>query len=441
MKVWRLKKDHDRRIRQFHPWVFSNELADSPKGVTPGESIELRDFKDQFLARGYGNFHSLIAFRALSFDPMVLDPSTEDEVVKKLVEAFAMRVKLGYTKSMRLCFSETDELPGLIIDYYLLKGAKPAHAFVIQLSTAGMQRIFTNAARIIEKLVVKLTAEKLTSVTWDQTEIVLRNDLVVRKLEGLAYEQPLILKNVDGINLAKTEIILKASAGTKESDTIAMTVDLVEGQKTGFFLDQVQNIDLVVHHLEKWILNNFEVLQKQEFIRILDLCCYVGHWSAQLSYLIKKHGLKAEVTVVDVSQEALDMAKANAEKEGALVISKKMDVLEHLPNLNSRSYDIVIADPPAFIKNKKDIPTGKHAYFKINQQAFRLCTETGFVVSCSCSGLLTEDDFRDSLKKAQSRSMRKVFTIARGGPAVDHPLVHQFTEGHYLKMFLHFVAG
>lgn len=437
MKVWKLKKDHDRRIRQFHPWVFSNELAESPRGIKPGDPIELQDFKGAFLAYGYGNPNSLIAFRALSFDSATFDFGSAEALAEKLIQAWKIRRGLGYRNSFRLCYSEVDQIPGLVVDYYLVqKEGKISQVFAVQILTAGMQALLPEPQEIIRRVAERAIAEGLSELSYEQTAVVLRNDVNIRKLENMDYQEPKILKAIEGLELNSVEIRIEESVGSAE---ILMSADLYEGQKTGFFLDQTHNIRLVVQQLEKWIQSHKSELVKRDFIRVLDLCCYVGHWSSQISHLFAKHGLKIECTQVDVSEQALNFAKKNGERQGALVITQKMDVLEGLHHLPSKSFDVVIADPPAFIKAKKDVPTGKHAYLKLNTQAFRLVRSGGFVVSCSCSGLLEEEDFREALKKAATRNAVKPYLLMRGGPSSDHPSSLYFPEGGYLKMFLHYV--
>jgi 23S rRNA (cytosine1962-C5)-methyltransferase len=172
-------------------------------------------------------------------------------------------------------------------------------------------------------------------------------------------------------------------------------------------------------------------------VRILDLCCHLGQWSAQLTKLFKDHGKNVEVTLADVSEKALALAYENVSALGAQVEAFKCDVLEDLNELKQSHYDIVIADPPAFIKAKKDIPTGKGAYLKMNTGAFKLARKGGYVVSCSCSGLLTEEEFAGVLRKAASRSGRFYRGILHGGHSPDHPVLLNFPEGFYLKMWTH----
>jgi 23S rRNA (cytosine1962-C5)-methyltransferase len=409
--IWRLRKGADRRIRSGHPWVFSNELQESPKGIPSGSPIELQDVQGQFLARGYGNPSSLIAFRALTFDPGVTNPWNHEFLVQELLGCWRLRQRFGYSGSFRLCFSENDFLPGLTVDYYRTReGGQSAQVFAIQVSTAGMGVLLGDAVSLFESLTRQASSSGLTSIPWDRTAVVLRNDLAIRKLEGLESEPPAVLHGKGVVELAAAEIAIQELGSTDRQEMIYMSCNLVSGQKTGFFLDQVHNIRTIISTLAP---------VSGEKVRIIDLCCYVGHWSVQLASFFRRHGCPVEVTLVDVSEPALVQAQANLEKIGV------------------KPYDIVIADPPAFIKAKKDIPTGKHAYVKLNTQAMRLARPGGVVVSCSCSGHLTEEDLLEAVRRGLQRSRRRGRGVAKGGHGPDHPMLPQFPEGFYLKMFAH----
>ena len=428
--VWKLRTGADRRIRSGHPWVFSNELAESPKGHAPGAPVELQDAKGQFLARGYGNPHSLIAFRALTFQSQDKEPTGYEFLQEKVLKAWQSRLATGFRGSFRLAFGESDFIPGLVLDYYLIEAnGKKGQVFAAQIVTAGLDVALTNLEQFFQELVQKAVAQGMTDLGWDQTAVVIRNDVGVRKLEGLTVEEPRTIKSIVGVDLSNVDILVNSAAG---EGLVKMACDLAEGQKTGFFLDQTHNIFLAVNLFKNWAKT-----RKQKTIRVLDLCCYVGHWSTQITHALKAQGLSLEVTIVDVSKPALAFAKKNAEREGAQVIVNEMDVLEGLGGLASQHYDIVIADPPAFIKAKKDLPTGQHAYLKMNTQAFRVVKKEGFVVSCSCSGLLTEEDFREALRKSALRNQVEARGVLRGGHAADHPTLMQFPEGFYLKMYTH----
>lgn len=432
MTVWRLRAGADKRIRSGHPWVFSNELSVSPKGLPAGSAVELQDAKGQFVARGYGNPHSLIAFRALSFSSQELTPTSFDFLHQKVLNAWEVRRVAGFRGSFRLAFGESDYIPGLVLDYYLVEqNGQRAQVFVAQLVTAGMNEALKEAEEFFKQLTDKAKARGFSEFSWENTAVVLRNDVNIRKLEGMNVEPPRMIKDIPGMDLSNVQILLNAAS---DEGVIAMSCDLKEGQKTGFFLDQTHNIFLAVNLFKKWAQT-----QTPRKIRVLDLCCYVGHWSTQIARALKSQGFEVEVSLVDVSKTALAFAKTNAEREGAEVIVHTLDVAEGLGDLPSSHYDIIIADPPAFIKSKKDIPIGKHAYLKMNTHAFRMVKKGGFVASCSCSGLLEEEEFRDAIRKASLRNYSEVRSLLRGGHAADHPTLMQFPEGFYLKMYVHHV--
>jgi 23S rRNA (cytosine1962-C5)-methyltransferase len=435
LKIWRLRAKADQRFRSGHPWVYSNELQESPKGIEPGAPVELQDAGGKFLARGYGNPNSLIAFRALSRDPSIARPDSPEEIVKALVSASQLREQAGLMEfSHRLCFGEADSLPGMIIDRY--RTGEQTQVFAVQLHTAGMDRLQPHLLTILKALVEKQS----TRITWENTAVVLDNEISARKLEGVPQESPRVLKDAPGVNLEHAKIrvapALSTSASSAKLSTpifVEFETDLLGGQKTGFFLDQAANIQLAAERLKS-------IRSATKAVRILDLCCYVGQWATQLTRVFREQGLEVEVTVVDASASALEHAKSNVEREGAQCQALKADVLTGLGVIADQSFDLVICDPPALIKSRKDIPTGTHAYLQLNTQVFRIVRRGGFVVSCSCSGLLEEESFLKVLSKAAYRNRVPVRWIARGTQAPDHPMRIEFPEGRYLKAWIGYVG-
>lgn len=417
MQTWIVKEGKDKRIRGKHPWVFANELR-SPEDVIPGSLIKLSDSQGEFLAFGYGNPNSTISFRALSFSSAEENFGESVWLLEKLKMAWKKRIEAGMKYSYRLCYSEADGLPGLIIDYYTLLDGK--HILSCQILTAGMNSLFENLKNVFPELVDLKT-----------TAIVVRNDSSIRKLEGLPIEKAFILSCPEGLNLENASVVL---ANPLTTEPVVLKTDFLHGQKTGLFLDQSFNIRILLELLER-SLNASQVTH----FRILDLCSYVGQWSAQIAQFLKSKGKQVEVTLVDASEKSLRFAEENLNNITGPGTSHiiRGDVLRDLKSLPAQNYDIVISDPPAFIKNKKEISQGKHGYFKLNAEAFRLVAKDGFVVSCSCSGLFSEDDFNETLKKSVKRSNREIITIARGGHAPDHPVLENFPEGRYLKMAVH----
>ena len=434
MKIWKLKKGHDIRLRARHPWVFSNELLDSPKTVGSGEAVEVQDFKGQFLARGYGNPHSLISFRALSFSQYYENPLSVDSLAEKLFKAWKLRNEMGFYLSFRVCFSEADEMPGLIFDRYVFsKDGKTYQVFSYQLLTSGMDTAFKSQNQglaIFEKLNELVQAASISEIPWSQTILLQRNDVSIRKLEGLTAEEAVVLKNDDAVGLE--DISIEIQNVFNPAEKVFFNVNLIEGQKTGFFLDQTFNMKLLLDYLYQ----KRNSLKKRN-IKILDLCCYMGQWSVQIVHNLKQWGINCEVHLVDSSELALKKASENLKAYDVVTKTYKMDVLEGLTAFQNGYYDVVISDPPAFVKNKKDMPTGMHAYFKLNSQAFRVCREDGVVISCTCSGLVQMSDFKDALKKAILRSGKSAKCVLFGGQGWDHPTLMTFPEGFYLKMVMH----
>lgn len=435
-KTWKIKKGHDFRIRARHPWVFSNELLDSPKGALPGELIELTDMQGHFLARGYGNPHSLIAFRAMSFLQKEEFSMNPEYLSEKLLQAWRFRFRSGFRLSFRICYSEADQMPGLILDRYVFsKNNITYQVFSYQLLTSGMDVAFkqnNNWKNIFEELVKKSIQQKFSEIDWEHTFILQRNDVNIRKLEGLQVESPLILKACGQQDL--TDVDIQIQNVLKNTETLVFNVNLTEGQKTGFFLDQTFNMRLLLEQLEKQ-----KDLLKNKKIKILDLCCYMGQWSSQIVNNLKSWGIDCEVHLVDVSELALNNARKNLEIYNVSVFSYKKDVLSlsEIPEFSSLKFDIVISDPPAFVKNKKDIHQGLAAYTKLNTMAFKLCATDAIIISCTCSGLVQLEDFKECLRKSILKSGAQARCLAYGGQGWDHPNLMSFPEGYYLKMVMH----
>ena len=439
MKIWKIKKGHDFRIRSRHPWVFSNELLDSPKGILPGEPIELHDIQGHFLARGYGNPHSLISFRAMSFSQKEEFSMTSEYLAEKIFKAWKFRHRSGFRQSFRICYSEADQMPGLILDRYVYsKNNEIFQIFSYQLLTSGMDVAFkknNNWEQIFKIVVEKTLSENMSPISWTHTLLLQRNDVNIRKLEGLLVEDPIVLKSREGASADElTSVNIRIQNVLLPEQDIIFNVNLIEGQKTGFFLDQSFNMRLLIGHLEK----QKEVLKTKK-IKILDLCCYMGQWSSQLVANFRSWGVDCEVHLVDVSEMALEKARQNLAIYGVEVFSYKKDVLSlaDIPEFINLKFDVIISDPPAFVKNKKDLHQGLAAYTKLNTQAFKLCSSGAVVVSNTCSGLVALEDFKEALAKSVLKSGLSAKCLAYGGQGWDHPNLMNFPEGYYLKMVLH----
>ncbi len=426
--VWRVRRGMDRRFRSGHPWVYSNELMESPKGVEPGAVVQLQDASGGFLARGFGNSNSLISFRALTRDPQVLEPVSTENLVDALVRSHGLRVQAGFGGvSHRLCYGESDGLPGWVIDRYFLRSGQ---VFVIQAHTAGADGLLVRWEEILKGFLARVK----NAPHWDGVAVVLRNDVGVRVREGLQDEEPRVLKAISGLNLKSVEIAVRS---VQDADPLWFRVDLEGGQKTGFFLDQFSNIQIAANAFKSF---EFAGGSSNRVVKILDLCCYVGQWSAQLAAVFAAQGRKVEVVAVDASARALEFAKVNVEAQGAQFESLCGNVLKDLVSLPDQGFDLVISDPPALIKARKDISVGTRAYLQLATQVFRLVRRGGGVVCCSCSALLEEESFIEAQAKAIQRNSVKVQWIARGSQSPDHPVLAEFPEGRYLKGWMGAVA-
>ena len=442
MHTWTLKPRAERRLRGGHPWVFNNELAHSPGQIVPGDPVELQDAAGRFLARGYGHPHTLIAFRALSRDAAESAPWSTTGLLRRLQRAAGLRTRLGLgTTSHRLVFGEADDLPGVVVDRYRLSApdGAPAQVLVLQEHTAGAERLHAALLEALQALVEheaqRTSATAATAPAWPRTALVLRNDAAMRKLEGLDEQPPALLHSPVEIDLALARIVLPDPAGPSRS--ITLQADLLSGQKTGFYLDQAANVRLVAHLLAGSLRAGRDPgVQDQQPLRVLDLFAYVGQWGAQLSRVATAAGRAGTVTAVDSSARALALAEANVRDAGGVCEPLRADVMRGLDALPARGFDVVVADPPAFIKGRKALPTGRAAYVKLNAMALGLLRPGGLLVTCSCSQLLDAGEFRDVLQQATLRAGVPVRWVARGGQAPDHPVLSAFPEGDYLKCWV-----
>ncbi len=452
--IWRLKAGLEKKFHRGHPWVFSSDLDQSPKGHLPGAPVELRDARNQFLAHGYGHPNTLIAFRKLSQLPHLHlhDAEATQELLKlRLIEAANLRHRAGVDRwSHRLLFGEADQLPGVIIDRYWVEPEEPRGAesgdsghqvFVIQSSTAGADRLLPELQTALESLVEHGALSAAFRGQGGAPQVsVWAQDSSSRGLEGLERLDRRIIGEAGKLDLRAAWIAVESA---DRQAAVRYQVDFLEGQKTGFFLDQRANLRLLVFPWRELLKTRST---SSTTLRTLDLFSYVGQWSVQLAALAAQEAdpatsrLSIELTLADASATALAHAEKNvrrALRSGAWklaeVQARKMDVLDGIKDLPVAHYDVVICDPPAFVKKKKDLPTGRAAYFKINREAIKRVAPGGLFVSCSCSGLFEEAEFADMLADAVRASGRSVHWIAKGGHGEDHPSLSSFPQGVYLK--------
>lgn len=421
MTVWTLKKEANYRVKLMHPWVYKDELKRAPQLPHDGAPVELQSESGDVLARGYGNLQSKLSFRVLSFGTQSGDPATAPFVVYKLIKAWERKRQLGFQASFRLCFGEGDGLPGLVIDLYRLEESLNAQALAVQILTAGMDSILRKNPFLFQNLIEQAYEKGLTNIPWNRTALIFRNDVRVRKHEGLREEEARFMQTIKEIEWTNAPVQVNAWSW---KNTLTLHCDLYQGQKTGLFLDQSFNIHSVMSYLS-------ERNQKKK-LKILDICCYVGHWSAQFSDWAKRHNVELEVDLLDISESALSFARKNVGAK-VLVQAHKLDALKDWP-LTEKDYDVVICDPPAFVKSAKDLDKGISAYVRLNSEALKRVKSQGLFVSCSCSGLVEREAFDKAVQKGFIRSGRWGQLLFRGGNAWDHTAIPHFSEGQYLKM-------
>lgn len=385
----RLKKHEDRRLRAGHLWVFSNEVdvERTPlTGFEPGQAVEIQDSAGRALGSGYVNPRSLISARLVSRDPAT--PLDRSLLVQRVRRALALRERLFPAPFYRLVYGESDGLPGLVVDRY-------GDVLVAQLTTAGMERLRDEVVAALREAVAP-------------TAILLRNDTPGRSLEGLESY----------VEAAWGEVPERVEI---EENGARFAVPLLDGQKTGWFYD---------HRLNRERMQRYA-----RDARVLDVFSYGGAWGLQAAV-----AGAARVRCVDASGAALEDVRHNAVLNGcaARVETLHADAFDALRQLREagETFELVILDPPAFIKRKKDARQGEQAYRRLNQLALQLLAPEGVLVSASCSYHLTRDALRDALLRASRALGRELQILEQGHQAPDHPVHPAIPETDYLKAFL-----
>lgn len=420
LKSLKLKKSAQRRFDTGHPWIFSNEVETSPKNFQVGELAQLVDTKGRFLAQGYTNPNSLILFRQLTRNPEESGLNTIDFFRTRLLSAFKRRARLNLNSfSVRLVFGEADHLPGLIIDRFTDGNDQ---VLVIQPNTGFMDQQTQNIHDALSTLVTEHPT-LFQNISINRTHVLVDQSSAFRKHEGLDVTSQ--LKCLDPQNRSSDTFKIKL----RSLRDATLNIDFSAAQKTGFFLDQQQNILLTQN-----LLAVTDQMTSSK-IRILDLFSYVGQWGLSLGSHLNQSGMTCEIDFVDASADALHSCDINAQSLKLQSKTIKQDIIEN-PDFGNNQYDIVICDPPALIKNKKHFHQGVHGYLKANIGAMHAVKSGGLFVTCSCSGLLDESSFVDMLCKAQTKSQNQFQWIAKGQQSPDHPVLLGFPEGNYLKCLI-----
>lgn len=381
----RLKRNEDRRLQAGHLWVFSNEVDTGQTPLTKfdaGALVRVLAHNDRALGLAYVNPQSLICAR-------LLDSWRLPDVpwfVARLRSALALRERLYAAPYYRLVYGESDGLPGLVIDRF-------GDACVAQIGTAGMERLKPQIGEAL-KQVLGLRA------------LLYKNDSAAREMEGL----PSTIEQAIGET---------ANVATVLEDGLRFEAPLLEGQKTGWFFDQAANRRALTKYLRPGA-------------RVLDVFSYVGAWGVRAAA-----GGASDVLCIDSSASALELAQRNGQANALKIRTRKADAFDALEELarEGARFDVVIVDPPAFAKRRKDLPKAQGAYKRLNQLALQVLAPDGILVSCSCSYHLSAEELRDAIAKAARGAAKHVQLVEMGGQAPDHPVHPAIPETRYLKAY------
>ncbi len=376
-----LKKGEEKRLLNFHPWVYANEVAKIEGKDAQGSIAKVVASDGRFIGYGYINHKSKILVRILSYDDTPID---ETFFYNRIANAKKLREELGYSDNYRAVFGESDMLPGLIVDKY-------GDHLSVQFLTLGMD--------VRKDMIVKILVEIFKPVC-----IYERSDVSVRIKEGLEEAKGVLYGKLN------PDLII-------EENGVKLHIDVANGQKTGYFLDQKENRANLRHFVKGKT--------------VLDCFCNQGGFSLCAA----KFGAK-EILAADISPLAIDAVKANAELNGFdNITTVEADVFELLRALRKekRTFDVIICDPPAFAKTADAVKSGYKGYLDVNCLALKLLNPGGYLVTCSCSQHMTPTLFNRMLTEASAYTKIPVRIIESRFQSRDHAPLIGADEGVYLK--------
>lgn len=386
-----LKKGEGRMLKAGGLWIFDNEIATVSESVVNGELVSVLDFDGYSLGTGFYNKHSKITIRMMTRDKnTIID---EDFLRRRVEAAWTYRKKTVDTSSCRLIFGEADFLPGLIVDKF-------SDVLVVQSLALGIDEMKDTILRLLCK-----TLEKEGIVIRGIYE---RSDAKVRLQEGMERVKGFLSDPFD----TKVEIT---------ENGVKYIVDVEEGQKTGFFLDQKYN-RAAIHKLCK-------------DADVLDCFTHTGSFALNAGFAGAK-----EVLGIDASQLAVDQARENAKRNGLenIVHFQCEDVFELLPRLEAegRKFDVIILDPPAFTKSRNSIKNAVKGYREINLRAMKLIKDGGFLATCSCSHFMNYELFTQTIGQAAKNVHKRLRQVEYRTQSPDHPILWAADESYYLKFYI-----
>ncbi len=383
-----LKKNEDKRLRKGHCWVFSNEVDTkrSPLDLfSPGDMVAVKDSSNKPLGSAYINPNTLVCARLISRKPTVKMGGNFFKT--RIQNALDLRERFFNKPFYRLIFGESDGLPGLVIDRF-------GGVLSVQITTAGMEK----QKEILVQTLIDL---------FSPDAILLKNDNSQRQLEALPQESEVIYGTIP------ESLVI-------EENGALFKINVVDGQKTGWFYD---------HRISR-----AKVAEIAKDKTVLDLFSYSGAWGIPAAM-----AGATETTCVDSSESALEMAKQSAalnHVEDKMVFIRD-DVFEYLKKAREehQHYDIIILDPPALVKRKKDFKAGYEAYRRLNHLALQVLSKDGILVSASCSYHLTRANLHELLRASARHIDRHLTFFATGGQGPDHPIHPAIPETEYLKTY------
>ena len=381
-----LHKNKEARVYSGHPWVFRSDIARVEGDFTPGDIVSVYSSKGKFLAKAFYNPQSQISLRIMSLHDEPIDRAF---IFRRVKEAVDYRRTFADLRSCRLIFAESDRLPALIVDSF-------GDVLVLQCLALGMERFKQD---VVDALVEEVHPQGIYE----------RSDVPVRRLEGLEQLTGVMYGTVPD----RVEMV---------ENGVHFWVDVKEGQKTGFFLDQKENRAAIAPFVKGKT--------------VLDCFTHTGSFALNAA-----KGGAEHVTAVDVSESAIEMARANAARNG---LEDKMDflaadVFDLLPQLEAaheKPYDFIILDPPAFTKSRRTANNAEKGYKEINLRAMRLLPRGGYLATASCSHFMPAERFERMLRSAAADAGVELRQIEARTQASDHPILWNVPETDYLKFYL-----
>jgi 23S rRNA (cytosine1962-C5)-methyltransferase len=378
-----LRAGRDRAVRGGNPWIFSQAIGRAePPSLAAGDWVQVYDIGGDFLGVGYVNPQITIAIRMLTFGR---SPEPSEIIPYRIRRAFELRTRIisAGTDCYRLLNGDGDGLSGVVIDRY-------GEVLVMQLLTTGADRMRDALVAGLQEVLAPRS-------------IIERSQGAVRRQEGLDDR----VAHLAGEPVSETVV---------NENGIRFVVNFDHGQKTGAFLDQRDN---------RLYLRNFV-----QGLRVLDACCYTGAFT-----LNALAGGAAQVTAIDTSARALGWSLRNLELNG--YAADRVNLLEGdaapFMATNSERFDLIILDPPPFARSLKDAPRAAHLYTDLNAYAMRVLAPGGMLMTFSCSAHFHGEDFVRAVRIARTKANRNLRTLARLGPAPDHPVLLGHPEGEYLS--------